>query len=60
MNESLQYLQLAEGALDRVIVEFDGLEKPHYHMIGNHELYNVPRSVPPTAKLHPPPLQNLS
>jgi hypothetical protein len=40
--------QLAEGALDRVIAEFDNLGKPHYHMIGNHELYNIPRSVCPS------------
>ena len=40
-------LQLAEGALDRVIAEFDRLGKPHYHMIGNHDLYNIPRSVGP-------------
>lgn len=31
-------------ALDTVIAEFDRLgEKPHYHMLGNHCLYNCPR-----------------
>lgn len=37
--------ELAEGALDLVVGEFEKLEKPHYHMIGNHCLYNIPRKV---------------
>lgn len=36
---------LAESALGKVIAEFDNLQKPHYHMLGNHCLYNLPRPV---------------
>ena len=36
---------LAEQALDAVKAEFDLLGRQHYHMIGNHCLYNIPRQV---------------
>ena len=36
---------LAEKALDAVKAEFDLLGRQHYHMIGNHCLYNIPRHV---------------
>lgn len=32
-------------ALDTLVREFDRLGKPHWHMIGNHCLYNFPRDV---------------
>ena len=34
---------LAEQALDAVKAEFNLLGRQHYHMIGNHCLYNIPR-----------------
>ncbi|KAL6763309.1 Metallo-dependent phosphatase [Haematococcus lacustris] len=33
----------AEQVLDGLLEEFDKLEKPVYHMLGNHCLYNLPR-----------------
>lgn len=33
------------AALDAIVAAFDVLEKPHWHMIGNHCLYNLPREV---------------
>ena len=35
----------SEAALDALLKVFDALEKPHWHMIGNHCLYNLPREV---------------
>ena len=34
------------SALRTIVAEFDVVGKPHYHMIGNHCLYNLPRQVP--------------
>ena len=34
------------SALKTIVAEFDLVAKPHYHMIGNHCLYNLPRQVP--------------
>ena len=34
------------SALRTIAAEFDVVGKPHYHMIGNHCLYNLPRQVP--------------
>ena len=34
----------SETALKRVLDEFSLLQKPIYHMIGNHCLYNLPRT----------------
>lgn len=36
---------LAGAALDRVVAEFAELGEPHYHMLGNHCLYNLSRQV---------------
>ena len=33
------------AALDAITAAFDELGKPHWHMIGNHCLYNLPREV---------------
>ncbi len=33
----------ALSTLDLLVREFDKLGKPHYHIIGNHCLYNLPR-----------------
>ena len=33
------------AALDAITASFDELGKPHWHMIGNHCLYNLPREV---------------
>ena len=38
----------ADEALERVVSEFDRLGKPHYHMLGNHCLYNHSRRVSPS------------
>lgn len=35
----------AASTLDLLVSEFDKLGKPHYHIIGNHCLYNLPRKV---------------
>ena len=35
----------SEAALDALLKVFDALEKPHWHMMGNHCLYNLPREV---------------
>ena len=41
----------ADAALQDLIDIFDALQRPHWHMIGNHCLYNLPRKVisPPTT-----------
>ena len=41
----------AHIALQKVIAEFDSLGKPHYHMLGNHCLYNLDRPVSPSCLL---------
>ena len=46
---------LADSALEKVIAEFDKLQKPHYHMLGNHCLYNLSRPV----KVQTVPTHNL-
>ena len=33
----------ALSTLDMLVKEFDQLGRPHYHIIGNHCLYNLPR-----------------
>ena len=33
----------SETAMQSVLQAFSGLQKPVYHMIGNHDLYNLPR-----------------
>ena len=38
------------SALKTIVAEFDLVAKPHYHMIGNHCLYNLPRQVPMTPR----------
>ena len=38
----------ADSALQDLIDSFDALQRPHWHMIGNHCLYNLPRKVRPT------------
>ncbi|GFH08357.1 metallo-dependent phosphatase [Haematococcus lacustris] len=44
VNASHQAVQdQAEQVLDGLLEEFDKLEKPVYHMLGNHCLYNLPR-----------------
>ena len=35
----------ADAALQDLIDTFDTLQRPHWHMIGNHCLYNLPREV---------------
>ncbi len=35
----------AEVALDSILAELDGLGKPVYHMLGNHCLYNLDRTL---------------
>lgn len=35
----------SEAALEALKGIFDSLQKPHWHMIGNHCLYNLPREV---------------
>ena len=37
----------ADSALQDLIDIFDTLQRPHWHMIGNHCLYNLPRKVNP-------------
>ena len=40
----------AESAMNLLLAEFDRLgDKPHWHVMANHDLYNLPRSVRPTA-----------
>jgi hypothetical protein len=33
----------SEGALRRVLAEFEALGRPVWHCLGNHCLYNLPR-----------------
>ena len=33
----------SEAAMQSVLKAFSELQKPVYHMIGNHDLYNLPR-----------------
>ena len=42
----------ADAALQDLIDIFDTLQRPHWHMIGNHCLYNLPLKVisPPTPR----------
>ena len=47
----------ADVALDSVIAEFDRLGKRHYHMLGNHCLYNFPRPVSQTYSTITPTVQ---
>ena len=35
----------SKAALEDLLQIFDALKKPHWHMIGNHCLYNLPRQV---------------
>ncbi len=35
------------AALEELLETFDALHKPHWHMIGNHCLYNLPREASP-------------
>ena len=44
-HHDLQYNPKDESsaALRSVLDHFDLLQKPHYHMLGNHCLYNLPR-----------------
>lgn len=37
--------ELAQDALEAVVKEFDSLGRPHYHLLGNHCLYHIPRQV---------------
>jgi hypothetical protein len=42
----------AVGALEAIATAFDALGKPHWHMIGNHCLYNLSREVGASADLN--------
>ncbi|KAK9813913.1 hypothetical protein WJX73_004524 [Symbiochloris irregularis] len=35
----------SEAALDMLLAEFDRLQRPHWHVLANHDLYNFPREV---------------
>ena len=39
------------AALEELLEIFDALQKPHWHMIGNHCLYNLPREVSPPSPI---------
>ena len=40
----------AAVALESVVAEFDSLQKPHYHILGNHCLYHLSRPVKTDSK----------
>ena len=48
MGDIMDGKQLPEArapSLDTLVAEFNKLGRPHYHLIGNHDLYNFSREV---------------
>ena len=39
----------AHTALQSLVSIFDSLRKPHWHLLGNHCLYNLPRKATPLS-----------
>lgn len=37
----------SDAALDMLLAEFDQLQRPHWHVLANHDLYNFERKVSP-------------